>query len=203
LLAASAVSGAAWLKDPRLAGFNRESAVFLDVEATGLFQDANNVAFLVGLAWFQDGEIRVEQLFMDSPEDEPALLERLLWHLDGRQYLVSFNGKSYDKTVLESRFVLNRLMDSPTAHLRLWPHLDLLHLARRIYGGIFPDCKLGTMERRALNFDRGDDVPGALVPQYYFEWLLRGTTARSGRNQAQPGRRSYAGPPCRSPLDHG
>jgi len=166
------VSGAKWLKDPRLAGFRRDEALFLDVEATGLFQDANNVAFLVGLAWFEPQGLVCEQLFLEEPDEEPALLHRLLERLEGKRFLVSYNGKAYDKTVLESRFVLNRLMDREQAHLRLLPHLDLLHLGRRIFAGTLPEHRLGTMERSVLGFDRGEDVPGALVPRYYYEWLL-------------------------------
>lgn len=164
--------GARWLKDPRLAGFRKEEALFLDVEATGLFQDANNVAFLVGLAWFEADSVVCEQLFLEEPDEEPALLHLLLERLDGKRFLVSYNGKAYDKTVLESRFVMNRLMDRESAHLRLLPHLDLLHVGRRIFAGLLPEHRLGTMERQVLGFDRGDDVPGALVPRYYYEWLL-------------------------------
>lgn len=169
---------ARWLKDSRLAGFVREEALFLDVEATGLFQDANNVAFLVGIAWFEPEGLVLEQLFLESPEEEPALLQHLLARLEGKRFLVSYNGKAYDKTVLESRFVLNRLMDQQSAHLRLLPHLDLLHVGRRIYGGLLPGHKLSTMEQQVLHFERGDDIPGALVPQYYYEYLLRGRVDR-------------------------
>lgn len=178
VLPAEVTENARWLKDPRLAGFTREEALFLDVEATGLFQDANNVAFLVGVAWFEPAGLLLEQLFLESPEDEPALLQHLLTRLQGRRFLVSYNGKAYDKTVLESRFVMNRLMDHQSAHLRLLPHLDLLHLGRRIYGGKLPGHKLSTMEQQVLHFQRGDDIPGALVPQYYYEYLLRGRVDR-------------------------
>jgi hypothetical protein len=36
-----------------------------------------------------------------------------------------------------------------------------------------PDCRLGTVEQHALGFTRDDDLPGALIPQAYFEYLRR------------------------------
>ena len=33
-------------------------------------------------------------------------------------------------------------------------------------------------KREVLGYDRGEDVPGALVPQYYYEWLLQGRVDR-------------------------
>ena len=44
--------------------------------------------------------------------------------------LVSFNGKSFDAPVLETRYLFHRL-DWPVAGM---PHLDVLHPARRFWG---------------------------------------------------------------------
>ena len=60
---------------------------------------------------------------------------------------------------------------------RRWPsdpfHLDLLPAARRLWSARLPDCRLGTVEQNVLGFHRRDDLPGALIPAVYFEYLRR------------------------------
>jgi hypothetical protein len=94
-----------------------------------------------------------------------AALEPLLRSVDG---LVTYNGTSFDLPLLETRFVLAR---------RRWPeaafHLDLLPAARRLWSARLPDCRLGTVEQHALGFTREGDLPGALIPSVYFEYLRR------------------------------
>ncbi len=160
------------LKDPRLAGFDRNHALFLDVESTSLSHGAGNVAFLVGLGFFEGNTFVVEQYFMDDFDQEMAQLHCVLERLKDRRYLVSYNGKSFDKSILESRFVIQRFMDRKEAELRLLPHLDLLHVGRRVLGGTLARHNLATVEEEVLGFHRQDDVPGSVVPQIYFGFLM-------------------------------
>ena len=47
-----------------------EKWLFLDTEATGFIGGAGNLAFLIGLAWWDSGGIQIEQLFMrDAPRN--------------------------------------------------------------------------------------------------------------------------------------
>lgn len=165
---------ARYLKDTRLGGFNRREALFLDTETTGLSHGAGTVAFLIGLGWFEDDAFVMEQLLLDDYDQEQAQLHVLLERLAGKQYLVSYNGKSFDRSVLENRLVLHRFLSPREAHLRLMPHLDLLHVGRRIYGGLLDDHKLSTLERCLLDFFRHDDIAGEMVPQHYFQYMLSG-----------------------------
>ncbi len=34
-----------------------------------------------------------------------------------------------------------------------------------------PDCRLDTLARHVLGMDRGEDVPGSLVPSFYHDYL--------------------------------
>lgn len=165
------------LGDPRLSGFRMDQAVYLDIEATGLSHGAGTLAFLIGLAWFEGDELVFEQLFVDDPRNEMGVLSYFLDLLDRFDYLVSFNGKSYDLSVLHSRLVVNRLLSEGEVELKLRPHLDLLHTSRQAYKGVLSDTKLQTMEREVLQIDpaeRADDVPGSLVPALYFHYLQTG-----------------------------
>ncbi len=163
-----------YLLDPRLAGFNREEALFLDTETTGLSHGAGTVAFLVGLGWFEDEVFVMEQLLLDDYDQEQAQLATLLQRLESKRYLVTYNGKSFDRSVLENRLVIHRFMTSREAHLRLMPHLDLLHVGRRVYRGLLENHRLGTLERELLDYQRIDDISGEMVPQHYFQYMLSG-----------------------------
>jgi len=81
---------------------------------------------------------------------------------------VTYNGTGFDLPLLETRFVLAR---------RRWPddrlHLDLLRPARRLWSARLADCRLGTLEQHVLRFIRDDDIPSAMIPAVYFDYLRR------------------------------
>ena len=142
--------------------------LYLDTETTGLAGGTGTYVFLIGVGFFDDGAFEVRQYFMRDLDEEPALLaalDPLLRDVDG---IVTYNGAGFDLPLLETRFVLGR---------RRWPdtvfHLDLLPAARRLWSARLPDCRLGTVEQHALGFVREDDLPGALIPQVYFDYLRR------------------------------
>lgn len=147
-----------------------DEIVLLDVETTGLSRGAGTLAFLIGLATIARDGIRVQQLLLLNPAGEEACLDHLVRFLSGYQYLLSFNGKSFDVPVIRNRLLLNRRPELP----RL-THFDLLHIFRRLAPrGALPGRRQGDLERELLGVDRGDDIPGAEVPQIYFDWLRYG-----------------------------
>ncbi len=157
--------------DLRLDGFDVRRALFLDIETTGLEHGAGNVAFIVAAGWFEADVFVLEQLVLRQAAEERALLH-LVWRwLDANPFLVSFNGKSFDLTILQNRLVLHRFSSEDRAALKLRPHLDLLHTSRALFKGVFDDTRLQTLERELVGFERDDDMPGALAPACYFAWL--------------------------------
>jgi hypothetical protein len=72
--------------------------------------------------------------------------------------------------LLRTRFVLARV-ERPKEP----PHLDLLHVARRIHGKrVRQGCRLVALERDVLGFERIDDVPSGDVSAYYLHFLRTG-----------------------------
>lgn len=140
--------------------------LFLDTETTGLAGGTGTYAFLVGAGWLDGDRFVVTQYFMRDLDEEPALLAALAPVLERAAALVTFNGGGFDLPLLETRFVLAR---------RRWPaalaHLDLLRPARRVWTACLDDCRLATLERCVLGLARESDVPGALIPSLYFDWL--------------------------------
>ncbi len=152
--------------------------LFLDTETTGLAGGTGTYAFLVGVAWWDAGGLQVEQFFMRDFTEEYSVLQELAARVVERPVLVTFNGKSFDWPLLESRFTMTRAIAAP----RLAAHLDLLHPARALWKLRLGTVRLVELERHVLDaprlgWHREDDVESALIPQYYFDYL-RGGSAR-------------------------
>jgi uncharacterized protein YprB with RNaseH-like and TPR domain len=149
--------------------------LFLDTETTGLAGGTGTYAFLVGLAWWDAGGLQVEQLFMRDFSEEHSLLHELAARIAERPVLLTFNGKSFDWPLLESRFTMTRAIAAP----RLAAHLDLLHPARALWKLRLGSVRLVELERHVLDaprlgWRRDDDVASSLIPQYYFDYLRGG-----------------------------
>jgi len=148
--------------------------VFLDTETTGLSGGTGNLAFMVGVARYRsDHRLLVRQYTMGAFGAERAMLADLLEWIGDEAVLVSYNGRGFDLPLLVARLRLHRL---PHGLDRL-PHLDLMVTVRRAYRQRWPDCRLQTAERRRLALQRVDDLPGALAPQAWRQWLQSGGAA--------------------------
>jgi len=156
--------------DPSLATCEPEGALYLDTETTGLAGGTGTVAFLVGLAWWDRGALVLEQLVVRALGEEAPMLERLRERLAAASMLVTFNGKSFDMPLLRTRFAMARMEAPPSP-----PHLDLLHVARRVHGKrLGQGCRLVVIERDVLGFERIDDVASGDVSACYLHFLRTG-----------------------------
>ncbi len=162
-----------YLANLRNTGIVPEDILFLDTETTGLAGGTGTHAFLVGVGYFQTGSLVLRQYFMRSPAEEIALLEELRELMDGFRLLVTFNGKSFDWPLIDTRFVLHgyRLQFE-------FDHLDLLHPARRIWKHRLASCSLTSLEQGVFDIRREGDVPGYLIPHLYFDYLRDGDASR-------------------------
>jgi uncharacterized protein len=150
----------------------RAPFVFLDLETTGLSGGAGTHAFLVGLGGFDEGGGFVtRQHLLVEYAGERALLEIVARELSNGGAIVSFNGKSFDAPVLETRYLFHRL-EWPGARM---PHLDAIYAARRFWGGDeSTNCSLTTLEHKVLGARRVDDVSGFEIPGRYFQFVRSG-----------------------------
>lgn len=155
--------------DPSLGSCRSEQCLFLDTETTGLGGGAGTIAFLIGLAWFEGGELWLEQLLLTSPVDEAAMLDCLDERLSRASMLVTFNGKTFDWPLLVGRYVMNHR----TKPVQL-PHLDLLHLARRLHKRRLGSVTLKRLESEVLGLERGPDIDGAEIGPRYAHFLRTG-----------------------------
>ena len=146
--------------------FDPRRVLYLDTETTGL-GGSGTVAFLVGMGWLTDEGFEVHQFLMRDYPEEPYLLRHVAAGLGKFDVLCTFNGTTFDVPLLESRLLMNR-MDRSCLDL---PHLDLLHMCRRLWKLRLGHCNLGRLEEVILGKPRQDDLPGSEVPQRYFTYL--------------------------------
>jgi uncharacterized protein YprB with RNaseH-like and TPR domain len=183
--------------------------LFFDLETTGLSGGAGTYAFLVGFGFFDDDGFRTRQYFLRGYGEERALLDAVAReiserHAAGGLVLVTYNGRSFDVPLIDTRYQFNR-MRSPFDGM---PHVDMLFPARRLWkrrptpavgsrqvagGGVMrepaasrkpeagsrPDdapgsCSLTALERDILGLYRQDDVPGWEIPGRYFGYARTG-----------------------------
>ena len=162
---------AQWAEHPQAAASPLPAITCLDTETSGLAGGAGTFAFLVGAGKLEEDGFRLRQFFMRDPSEEPALLLALEAFLVPCQVLVTFNGKSFDAPLLNTRYRLQG-WNSPLKGLA---HFDLLHLSRRIWRERLPSRTLGSLEAEILQVRRGqDEVPGWMIPQLYFDYLHTG-----------------------------
>jgi uncharacterized protein YprB with RNaseH-like and TPR domain len=173
-------------RDPAAADAPRARILYLDLETTGLSGGAGTVAFLVGCALSQeDGSFLIRQYVLPSFAAERALIGAVgEWARAEAAVLVTYNGRTFDVPVMETRWAFHRLR-SPWDAL---PHLDMLHVARRLWSrkhGRDPEraawdapedsgCRLVHLERTLFEVERVGDVPGYEIPGRYFDFVRRG-----------------------------
>jgi uncharacterized protein YprB with RNaseH-like and TPR domain len=178
LLEQSIEVAATLAQDPALARLRFSDLLFIDTETTGLSGGTGTLVFLVGIGYFEGECFVVKQYFLRSPADELALLIALEADAARRRGLVSFNGRSFDIPLLETRYILNRQRPPFTGA----PHLDLLPAARRLWRDSLDSCSLGSLEGSVLGVRRDQaDVPGGLIPIIYRDYLRSGNAIEMPR----------------------
>ncbi len=144
--------------------------LFVDLETTGLAGGAGSYAFLVGCGWFSRGRFHVRQFLLSSFGSERALLEAVRDVAEDVDTVVTYNGKSFDLPLIETRYALNRLT-TPFADM---PHVDMLHHARRLWHGDDEGHRLSSLETSLLGHEREGDVAGFEIPARYFRYVHTG-----------------------------
>ena len=157
-----------WANAENHAKEDLENFIFLDTETSGLAGGTGTYAFEVGLGRFTSEGFRLVQFFMRHPGEEPALLAGISEFVHGMKAVVTYNGKSFDIPLLNTRYTLMG-MTSPFTEI---DHFDLLPLARRLWRIRLESRTLSNVENQILGVERGDEeVPGYLIPEMYFEYL--------------------------------
>lgn len=162
---------AAWGGTPRINEPQGKNIVFLDTETSGLAGGTGTYAFLVGMGYRTEAGFELVQFFMRDPEQESALLAALDQWLSRFSVVVTFNGKTFDIPLLNTRYILNGL----TSPFEGYEHLDVLQISRKLWRDRLPSRALSELEKEIAHVYRTqEEVPGWLIPQLYFDYLRDG-----------------------------
>jgi uncharacterized protein len=146
------------------------SHAYLDTETTGLSGGSGTQVFAASICLPQTAGLEVVQVFCPEPGLEAAFLWLVREEMGRARRLATYNGSSFDLPLLRTRWVMARLpgdFEHPE-------HVDLLTLTRALYRQRLESCTLHVVEERLLGFEREDDLPGALVPRAYLDYLRSG-----------------------------
>ena len=141
--------------------------VFFDTETTGLGTGASTAAFLIGTGYFEGSRFILKQFLMNDYHQEADMLRSLNDILTEHKAVISYNGKSYDNHIVNSRLILNRLPRLLEGKVQM----DLLHSTRRLYKKRLPSCSMCSIEENILNLTRDDDIPGAEIPEIFLNYI--------------------------------
>jgi uncharacterized protein len=162
---------AAWANTPRIQQPGGQNIVFLDTETTGLAGGTGTYAFLIGVGFRTAEGFTLAQFFMREPDQETALLAALDQWLSRFDTVVTFNGKTFDLPLLNTRYIMNGL----TPPFGQYQHVDVLQIARKLWRDRLPSRALGELEKEIVHFYRtNDEVPGWMIPQLYIDYLHSG-----------------------------
>ncbi len=139
--------------------------LMLDIETTGV--SASGPLFLIGALHFEHNTPHLEFFLARDYDEEAAALAAFHQRARGKR-LVTFNGKSFDWPYVRKR---SERLNVPFAEPP--QHLDMLHEARRLWKGQFPDCRLQTLERFLCGRARQGDVPSYRIPIEYERFIER------------------------------
>jgi uncharacterized protein YprB with RNaseH-like and TPR domain len=181
---------------------NDADFLFLDLETMGLF--AGQPLVVAGLASLRpDNTIIVEQYVVRDFPDELALLAEVNRQVGSHRVMVTYNGKSFDLPFLTGRSAYYGIrLEPPGVHFdllhfcrRAWgrkrglsaenrdcPALSSTQALRGTVPrfpppeGLSPlsSVSLRSIEQTILGISRETDLPGELVPEFYYEYLRTG-----------------------------
>jgi len=162
-----------------------EDLLFYDLETTGLSGGAGTVAFLAAFGRLERSgkagpktalhRLRLTQyLLLDYPGESDFVAAQLgefgRSAASGGVTMVSYNGRCFDSQILATRCLMNGVAPPE------YRHADLLYPARRLWKRLLPSCSQGSVETLVFGIDRRGDIPGAMAPDIWFNFLKNGET---------------------------
>lgn len=143
-----------------------EEILFLDIETTGLTASGSQL-YLIGCAFYREGNWQIKQWFAQSPEEEPELIKSFFTFAEDYSYLMHYNGNTFDLPYLKQKINQYDLpytfddFDGIDIYRRIAPYKSFLKL---------PNCKQKTIEYY-LGIEREDTYTGGELINIYNDYL--------------------------------
>ena len=146
-----------------------QDVLWLDTETTGLSGGTGTYVFLLGIAYFAEGEFVLRQHLLHDIGHERAFVETIQAEIEHFRACASYNGKTFDLPLLRTRWVMTLRSEITVDE----SHLDLLHPARRLWRDRYGSTGLKQLEESLFDEGRINDIPGSLIPDAYFHYLRK------------------------------
>lgn len=155
--------------DSNFSAVDPQKLLFFDVETTGLSGGTGTIPFMLGFGYIQGEDFLVRVFILNDLYRESEFLEKIDSFLAEQAFsaTVTYNGKSFDFPLMETRYILNRQRFSLLSN----PHLDFLYPARVIWKHTQDSRKLGILGENLLGISRDEDILSSQIPQIYFNYL--------------------------------
>ena len=142
-------------KNPEFESLDLSTALFIDLETTGLSGGTGVIPFLIGLGYYREKKFYVAQYFLGDPGAEEQMIKEFNQLVADMKFksIVSYNGRVFDLPLLETRFILKR---QPFILSEL-PHLDFLFPARSLWAHKLENCRLHNLALEVI--ETGDGNP--------------------------------------------
>lgn len=121
---------------------------------------------LFGVAQVSNNNITTNQYLLRNIKEEPAALTGFLSHMSKNCVFITFNGRVFDIPYIRERLAYYGMTENLEK-----PHFDLLYFSRRAWKERVPNCRLTTLEKYLLGKIRKNDIPSALVPEFYDTYM--------------------------------
>lgn len=147
-----------------------EQFLFVDIETTG-FTAKSSSLYLIGTAFFSEGNWQIRQWFADNPIEEPAILQDFFAFAASYTHLVHFNGNNFDLPYLLQKCGQHKLshhfddFEGIDLYKRISPYKAFLHV---------PNCKQKTLET-LLGIGREDQYHGGELIEVYRNYVQNPT----------------------------
>lgn len=115
---------------------------------------------------------KLDLLFARDYSEEAAVLHYLNDVFAEFDALATFNGKSFDIPFIKNRMSFHRMLQLEFDQF----HFDVLIHSRRKWRGKTPNCQLQTLETHICGRRRIGDIPSAMIPDVYREFVRTGNT---------------------------
>ncbi len=158
--------------DETLLKLNKKKFLYFDTETTGLSGGTGTIPFMLGFGYFEDNVFKTKVFILNDISKEDEMLDVVDDFIEegGFSATITYNGKTYDFPLMETRYILNRKR-FPLLKL---PHLDFLYPARTIWKNTYQSRRLGYLGDILLGISRDDDIDGSQIPSLYFSYLRTG-----------------------------
>lgn len=149
--------------------YKDENLLFFDIETTG-FMARNTTLYLIGVLWYENGQIKIRQWFNDDGQSEADLLSAFHTFCKNFSMLVHFNGSGFDLPYLKQKAKLLHTTFTADSGMHQFDIFKEIRSYKKIFN--LDNMKQVSIEHY-LNINRDDTYTGKELINIYQRYVAR------------------------------